>query len=524
MELDHGAVVIAAITSCTNTSNPEVMIAAALLAKKAAERGLAPKPWVKTSLAPGSRVVMDYYDRAGLTPYLDKLGFNLVGYGCTTCIGNSGPLIPAVSAAIAEGDLAVCSVLSGNRNFEGRIHPETKLNYLASPPLVVAYALAGTMDTDLTTEPLGTGSDGQPVYLRDIWPSQAETGEVIASCLRPDMYTREYAEVFAGDERWRSLPVPAGDTFAWDPASSYVRRPPFFDDLAPQPGPLAGIEGARVLALLGDSVTTDHISPAGAIRPDSPAGRYLTGHGVQPRDFNSYGSRRGNHEVMIRGTFANIRLRNRLAPGTEGGYTRHLPGGEQMTIYDAAQRYAAERRAAAGHRRERIRLRLLPRLGRQGHRPARRPGRARRLLRADPPLQPDRHGRAPAAVPAGRRRRHPRPHRGGGLRRPRPGRRGGGAPHRHRHRHRARRHPRVHASRPHRHPRRGRLLPARRHPALRTASPRRPLSPLASQRSAMCVQGNGGVSERGSRAHLGGDPDGFHDFLITRAGPAGSLV
>jgi aconitate hydratase len=342
VELNHGAVVIAAITSCTNTSNPEVMIAAALLAKKAAERGLAPRPWVKTSLAPGSRVVMDYYDRAGLTPYLDKLGFNLVGYGCTTCIGNSGPLIPAVSAAIAEADLAVCSVLSGNRNFEGRIHPETKLNYLASPPLVVAYALAGTMDTDLTTEPLGTGSDGQPVYLRDIWPSQAETGEVIAACLRPDMYTREYAQVFAGDERWRSLPVPDGDTFAWDPSSTYARRPPFFEGLAAQPGALADIESARVLALLGDSVTTDHISPAGAIKADSPAGRYLREHGVQPVDFNSYGSRRGNHEVMIRGTFANIRLRNQLAPGTEGGVTRHLPAGEQMTIFDAAQRYAAE--------------------------------------------------------------------------------------------------------------------------------------------------------------------------------------
>jgi aconitate hydratase len=285
---------------------------------------------------------MDYYDRAGLTPWLDKLGFNLVGYGCTTCIGNSGPLIPAVSAAIAEGDLAVCSVLSGNRNFEGRIHPETKLNYLASPPLVVAYALAGTMDTNLATEPLGTGSDGQPVYLRDVWPSQAETGEVIAGCLRPDMYTREYAQVFAGDERWRSLPVPAGDRFAWDPASSYVRRPPFFDGLTAQPGPLTDIRSGRVLCLLGDSVTTDHISPAGAIRTDSPAGRYLTGHGIQPRDFNSYGSRRGNHEVMIRGTFANIRLRNKLAPGTEGGYTRHLPSGEQMTIYDAAQRYAAD--------------------------------------------------------------------------------------------------------------------------------------------------------------------------------------
>jgi aconitate hydratase len=341
-ELDHGAVVIAAITSCTNTSNPDVMIAAALLAKKAAQRGLAPKPWVKTSLAPGSRVVMDYYDRAGLTPYLDKLGFSLVGYGCTTCIGNSGPLIPAVSAAIAEGNLAVCSVLSGNRNFEGRIHPETKLNYLASPPLVVAYALAGTMDTDLVADPLGTGSDGQPVYLRDIWPSAAEIGEVIASCLRPEMYISEYAEVFAGDERWRSLPVPAGDTFAWDPSSTYVRRPPFFDGLAPEPGPPAGIEDARVLALLGDSVTTDHISPAGAIKADSPAGGYLIEHGVQPRDFNSYGSRRGNHEVMIRGTFANIRLRNQLAPGTEGGFTRHLPSGEQMTIFDAAQRYAAE--------------------------------------------------------------------------------------------------------------------------------------------------------------------------------------
>ena len=341
-ELDHGAVVIAAITSCTNTSNPDVMIAAALLAKKAAQRGLAPKSWVKTSLAPGSRVVMDYYDRAELTPYLDKLGFSLVGYGCTTCIGNSGPLIPAVSAAIAEGNLAVCSVLSGNRNFEGRIHPETKLNYLASPPLVVAYALAGTMDTDLAADPLGTGSDGQPVYLRDIWPSAAEIGEVIASCLRSEMYISEYAEVFAGDERWRSLPVPAGDTFAWDPSSTYVRRPPFFDGLAPEPGPLAGIENARVLALLGDSVTTDHISPAGAIKADSPAGEYLIEHGVRPRDFNSYGSRRGNHEVMIRGTFANIRLRNQLAPGTEGGFTRHLPSGEQMTIFDAAQRYAAE--------------------------------------------------------------------------------------------------------------------------------------------------------------------------------------
>ena len=342
-EIDHGAVVIAAITSCTNTSNPEVMVAAALLAKKAAERGLTPRPWVKTSLAPGSRVVTDYLDRAGLTWYLDKLGFNLVGYGCTTCIGNSGPLIPAVSRAVAEGGLAVCSVLSGNRNFEGRIHPETKMNYLVSPPLVVAYALAGTMDTDLTADPLGTGSDGQPVYLRDIWPSPAETGEIIASCLQPEMFTRRYAEVFAGDERWRSLPTPAGGTFGWEPGSTYVRRPPYFDGMHREPGPLRDIEGARVLALLGDSVTTDHISPAGAIKADSPAGRYLRERGVAPADFNSYGSRRGNHEVMIRGTFANIRLRNQLAPGTEGGLTRHLPGGEQMTIFDAATRYAAER-------------------------------------------------------------------------------------------------------------------------------------------------------------------------------------
>jgi aconitate hydratase len=341
-EIDHGTVVIAAITSCTNTSNPEVMIAAALLARNAAQRGLAPRPWVKTSLAPGSRVVTDYYDRAGLTPYLDKLGFNLVGYGCTTCIGNSGPLIPAVSRAVTDGDLAVCSVLSGNRNFEGRIHPETKLNYLASPPLVVAYALAGSMDTDLTADPLGTGSDGRPVYLRDIWPSAAEIGEVIAACLRPEMFTREYAQVFAGDEQWRSLATPAWDIFAWEPDSTYVRRPPYFDGMSREPAPLRDIESARVLALLGDSVTTDHISPAGAIKADSPAGRYLTGHGVQPGDFNSYGSRRGNHEVMIRGTFANIRLRNQLAPGTEGGLTRHLPGGEQMTIFDAAQRYAAD--------------------------------------------------------------------------------------------------------------------------------------------------------------------------------------
>src|SRR5213082_151123 len=285
---------------------------------------------------------MDYYEKAGLTPYLDKLGFNLVGYGCTTCIGNSGPLIPEVSQAVNDNDLAVVSVLSGNRNFEGRINPDVKMNYLASPPLVVAYALAGTMDIDMPNDPLGSRPDGTPVYLRDIWPAPADVAAVVRDAVAAEMFTRVYADVFEGDDRWRALPVPSGDTFAWDADSTYVRRPPYFEDMGDKPAPVTDIHGARVLAMLGDSVTTDHISPAGAIKADSPAGRYLTEHGVQPADFNSYGSRRGNHEVMIRGTFANIRLRNQLAPGTEGGVTRHLPGGEEMTIYDAAMRYAEE--------------------------------------------------------------------------------------------------------------------------------------------------------------------------------------
>jgi aconitate hydratase len=340
--VDHGSVVIAAITSCTNTSNPSVMIGAALVARKAVEAGLARKPWVKTTLAPGSKVVMDYYERAGLTPYLEKLGFNLVGYGCTTCIGNSGPLPEAISAAVAENDLAVVSVLSGNRNFEGRINPDVKMNYLASPPLVVAYALAGTMDIDLTSEPLGTGSDGTPVYLSDLWPSPAEISDIIRSAVAAEMFTRDYADVFAGDDRWRALPVPPGDVFAWDPESTYVRRPPYFDGMPAQPEPVTDVHGARVLALLGDSVTTDHISPAGAIKADGPAGQYLTSHGVERRDFNSYGSRRGNHEVMIRGTFANIRLRNQLAPGTEGGVTVKLPEGTQTSIYQASRAYLDE--------------------------------------------------------------------------------------------------------------------------------------------------------------------------------------
>jgi len=340
--LDHGAVAIAAITSCTNTSNPSVMIGAALVAKKAVEKGLTRQPWVKTSLAPGSKVVMDYYDRAGLTPYLDKLGFNLVGYGCTTCIGNSGPLPDEVSEAVNAADLSVVSVLSGNRNFEGRINPDVKMNYLASPPLVVAYALAGSMDIDITTDPLGTGTDGQPVYLRDVWPTAREIQQVVNEAIASEMYTDGYVDVFAGDDRWRNLSTPEGDVFEWDPDSTYVRKPPYFDGMAREPEPVSDVAGARVLAKLGDSVTTDHISPAGSIKPDSPAGRYLTEHGIERRDFNSYGSRRGNHEVMIRGTFANIRLRNQLAPGTEGGFTRDFtePDGPVSTIYDAAVNYA----------------------------------------------------------------------------------------------------------------------------------------------------------------------------------------
>jgi aconitate hydratase len=340
--VDHGSVVIAAITSCTNTSNPSVMIGAALVAKKAVEAGLESKPWVKTTLAPGSKVVMDYYERAGLTPYLEKLGFNLVGYGCTTCIGNSGPLPEAISEAANSSDLALVSVLSGNRNFEGRINPDVKMNYLASPPLVVAYALAGTMDIDLTSEPLGTGKSGQPVYLSDLWPSQREISDIVQNAVAAEMFTRDYADVFAGDDRWRALDVPPGDTFAWEPESTYVRRPPYFDGMPAEPEPVTDIHGARVLAQLGDSVTTDHISPAGAIKADSPAGEYLISHGIQRRDFNSYGSRRGNHEVMIRGTFGNIRLRNQLAPGTEGGVTVKLPEGTQTSIYEASREYLAE--------------------------------------------------------------------------------------------------------------------------------------------------------------------------------------
>jgi len=341
-EIDHGIVSIASITSCTNTSNPSVMMAAAMLAKNAVEKGLSVAPWVKTSMAPGSKVVTGYYDKAGMWPYLEKLGFHLVGYGCTTCIGNSGPLNDEISAAINEADLAVTSVLSGNRNFEGRINPDVKMNYLASPPLVIAYALAGTMDFDFESEPLGQDTDGKDVFLEDIWPAPADVERTIASSISQEMFTEDYADVFAGDERWQSLPTPEGDTFAWDGESTYVRKPPYFDGMSMDTTPVSDIEGARVLAKLGDSVTTDHISPAGAIKNDSPAGRYLADHGIERKDFNSYGSRRGNHEVMIRGTFANIRLKNLLLDGVEGGFTRDFTnGGEQSTIYDAAQSYAA---------------------------------------------------------------------------------------------------------------------------------------------------------------------------------------
>jgi aconitate hydratase len=340
--VDNGSIVIAAITSCTNTSNPSVLMAAGILAKKAVEKGLTSKPWVKTSLGPGSKVVTEYLESAGLLTYLEKLNFYVVGYGCTTCIGNSGPLPPAISKQIEDKDLFVVSVLSGNRNFEGRVHAEVRANYLASPPLVVAYALAGTADIDLTTQPLGTGKDGKPVFLKDIWPTQREVADAIEKSVAPEMFKNVYADVYAGDEQWQSLVVPEGDLYAWENDSTYVKNPPYFEGMAAQPGAVEAVHNARVLAVLGDSITTDHISPAGSIKADGPAGRYLIEHGVKKEDFNSYGSRRGNHEVMVRGTFANVRLRNQLAPGTEGGWTKHMPSGEVMSIFDASVKYIAD--------------------------------------------------------------------------------------------------------------------------------------------------------------------------------------
>ncbi len=341
-DLADGSVVIAAITSCTNTSNPSLMLGAGLLAKKAVERGLQTKPWVKTSFAPGSKVVTDYIEKAGLWPFLNSLRFNLVGYGCTTCIGNSGPLSEPIGKAIKDNNLVAVSVLSGNRNFEGRINPLCRANYLASPPLVVAYALAGRMDFDIVNESLGNDKSGKPVYLRDIWPTPEEVEKTMRSSVTSEMFRKEYADVFTGDEHWRALPIPEGDLYAWDAKSTYIKHPPYFENMPVKPVALGDLHGMRALAVLGDSVTTDHISPAGSIQPDSPAGKYLIEHGVQPKDFNSYGARRGNHEVMMRGTFANIRLRNLLAPGTEGGWTLHQPGGEKMSIYDAAMKYREE--------------------------------------------------------------------------------------------------------------------------------------------------------------------------------------
>ena len=402
VRVSTGSVAIAAITSCTNTSNPTVMVGAGLLARNAVARGLRVPPTVKTSLAPGSKAVTGYLQAAGLMDPLEQLGFALAGYGCTTCIGNSGPLATPIATAIEENDLVVAAVLSGNRNFEGRIHPLARASYLASPPLVVAFALAGRVDIDLTTEPLGTGSDGRPVHLADIWPALEEIRSVIGSSIDPELFRRTYAVVFDGDDRWRALPIPAGDRYAWDSTSTYVAKPPFFDGLSSGGRKVGDITGARVLAVLGDSVTTDHISPAGSISPTSPAGQWLQEHGVSPLEFNSYGARRGHHEVMVRGTFANIRLRNRLVEGKEGPYTVHLPSGDEMFIYDASMRYQSEGVPLAGHGRPRIRLGLLAGLGREGHRTARREGRAGRVVRAHPPLEPGRHGRVAAPVQAWR--------------------------------------------------------------------------------------------------------------------------
>ncbi len=485
-ELDHGRVVIAAITSCTNTSNPSVMVGAGLLARNAVQRGLARKPWVKTSLAPGSTVVTDYLERAGLTEFLDALQFNLVGYGCTTCIGNSGPLEPEISAAIAEKDLAVCAVLSGNRNFEGRINQDVKANYLASPPLVVAYALAGRMDIDIVNDPIGEGADGEPVYLREIWPSAAEIKEVVGASVASEMFARNYAEVFSGDEEWNAVDVPAGDRYTW-PDSTYVRQPSFFERMPADPPGVEPIAGARALALLGDSITTDHISPAGAIKKNGPAGEWLMENGVEPGEFNSYGARRGNHEVMIRGTFANIRLRNLLVERS-GGYTRHFPDGEETSIYDGGDGLRRGRGAAGGAGGQGVRLRLLPRLGGEGDEAARRARGDRRELRAHPPLQPDRDGRAAAAVRRRRERRVARVERGGELRlrrpRSRPGEDGEGDRD-----HRWRRGDRVRGDGPPRHPERGHLPAQRRHPPDRSAE----LEVIACNR---CHPGKGAAGPR----------------------------
>ena len=471
VEIKDGAVLIAAITSCTNTSNPAVLVAAGLLARNARARGLSSKPWVKTSLAPGSRVVTDYLQKAGLLADLEALGFYTVGYGCTTCIGNSGPLKPEISEAVRAGDVIACSVLSGNRNFEGRVHPEIKMNFLASPPLVVAYALAGSLDIDITTEPLGSGKDGKPVYLKDIWPSAADVAKAIAASVDSAMFKKGYANVFLGDANWRGIKTPAGKIYAWDGKSTYVKNPPYFDGMTMTPAPVGDIKGARVLAVLGDSVTTDHISPAGNISKSSPAAKYLIAQGVQAADFNSYGARRGNHEVMMRGTFANIRLRNLLLPGHGG--RRHGAHPERRVDVDIRRGHEIQGRGHAAHDPcgQGIRHRQFARLGGEGHDAARRQGRHCGELRAHPPLEPHRHGRAAAAVQGGRERPESRLERPGELRDRRPGA-GRGESRQSARQGRRRQDDAVRGAPADRYAEGTRLLPARRHPALRAAATR----------------------------------------------------
>ncbi len=468
-QLGHGDVVIAAITSCTNTSNPAVMLAAGLVAQKARARGLTSKPWVKTSLAPGSQVVTEYFKAAGVMPDLEALGFHVVGYGCTTCIGNSGPVHDDIARAVKDGDLVVTSVLSGNRNFEGRVNPVVRANYLASPPLVVAYALAGTMNIDFASEPIGHDADGKPVMLADVWPSSAEIAALVASAVTPAQFKDRYGAVDRGPDEWQALPVPAGATFAWDAASTYIRKPSFFDDLQPTPAPQTDLRGARCLAILGDSVTTDHISPAGNIAKGSPAATYLAAHGVKPADYNQYGARRGNHEVMVRGTFANIRLKNLMVPGVEGGVTKHQPSGRaarDLRRGDALRRGADP---AGGAGRRSVRHRQLARLGGQGHDAPGREGGHRQELRAHPPLEPDRHGRLAGRVRAGPGRRVARPDRHRGVR----GRRHRRRPGAQEALDRPRRRQDLHRGRARRHPAGGRVPRPRRHPVVRAAPPRR---------------------------------------------------
>ena len=472
--LGHGDVVIAAITSCTNTSNPSVMVAAGLLASKAVAKGLTVKPWVKTSLAPGSQVVADYYEKSGLQKDLDALGFNLVGFGCTTCIGNSGPLPEEISEAINKHDLVAAAVLSGNRNFEGRVNADVRANYLASPPLVVAYAIAGSMYVDVAKQPLGLDKKGKKVFLKDIWPTSREINSVIRKCITKQVFAKKYANVFKGDAAWGKIAVKGGLTYAWDDRSTYVQNPPYFEGMEKRQRPIEDIVDARILGLFLDSITTDHISPAGSIKEASPAGEYLRDHQVRPKDFNQYGTRRGNHQVMMRGTFANIRIKNQMVPGVEGGVTIHYPSKQRMTMYDAAMQYKSRGRAARGLRQQGIRHRLVARLGGQGHRAARHPRRDHAVVRAHPPLQPDRHGRDPAVLrgrhvvadarPEGQRAgHHPRP-----ARRPEaaPAADGGDRGGRRRAQARA-------ADLPDRHLRRAGILQERRHPAVRAAPPRR---------------------------------------------------